>query len=301
MVRRARRVPTAACSPGDGQGALFTTTSEPSAPTTSSPSTASPAASPAREPRRRGSGLASLILRLRCGPSSLESLASFDPATSSSRTWRTSSLSMTEPSGEPFSGTWPRSGMTWRGTAFPLPPSAPRTAVTGSSPLLPTPTAWRRRGRRAAGADNGNELGRALTLLPTPRSSDMNGAGSRPRWAGDRTAVKLLPTPNDRRLEERDNEAAADAEATDRVASRGRRSRAGQVLDDAPRALLSSGASTSPPSADGKPSTGLRLNPSFVGWMMGTPSCGECGREWTDPDCPHSATAFTSTSAGSSA
>jgi site-specific DNA-cytosine methylase len=76
--------------------------------------------------------------------------------------------------------------------------------------------------------------------------------------------------------------------------------------DAAPDASLvgheqSSGASTSPPSADGKPSTGLRLNPSFVGWMMGTPSCGECGREWTDPDCPHSATAYTSTSAGSSA
>lgn len=64
-------------------------------------------------------------------------------------------------------------------------------------------------------------------------------------------------------------------------------------------ALLSTGATISPPSLDGKPSTGLRLNPSFVGWMMGTPSCNECGREWTDPDCPHSVTAFTSMSDGS--
>jgi hypothetical protein len=61
------------------------------------------------------------------------------------------------------------------------------------------------------------------------------------------------------------------------------------------------GVTTSPPSPDGKPFTGLRLNPSFVGWMMGTPSCGECGREWTDPDCPHSVTAFMSTADGSSA
>ena len=60
---------------------------------------------------------------------------------------------------------------------------------------------------------------------------------------------------------------------------------------------LSNGAATSPPSDGGKQSTALRLSPSFVGWMLGTATCGECGAEWTDPACRHSVTAFRSTSA----
>jgi hypothetical protein len=127
--------------------------------------------------------------------------------------WRTSSLSMMEPSGEPFSGTWPRSGLTWRGTAFPLPPSAPRTAVTGSSPLLPTPDAsvanyaedpdkWQARAdllKVKHGNGNGTPLAVAVKMLPTPRSSDMNGAGVHGQGGMDlRTAMQLLPTPTAR-------------------------------------------------------------------------------------------------------
>jgi hypothetical protein len=133
--------------------------------------------------------------------------------------------------------------------------------------LLPTPHGMAKEGQARRPGPTGNELGRALTLLPTPRSSDMNGAGEHGQGGMDlRAAVKLAT-----------------------------------AIHHQPGGSQSSGASTSPPSADGKPSTGLRLNPSFVGWMMGTPSCGECGREWTDPGCPHSATEYTSTSAGSSA
>jgi hypothetical protein len=50
------------------------------------------------------------------------------------------------------------------------------------------------------------------------------------------------------------------------------------------------GATTSPPSDDGKPSTALRLSPWFVEWMIGAP------QGWSDPDCPLSATAFACTS-----
>lgn len=63
-------------------------------------------------------------------------LASFDP---DGLLWRTSQLCL-DGALEPFSGTWPRSGMTRSGIAYRLQPSAPLTDVTGSG-LLPTPTA----------------------------------------------------------------------------------------------------------------------------------------------------------------
>jgi hypothetical protein len=70
------------------------------------------------------------------GPSTPDSFANFDPATSS---WRTSQLSLLEDSGE-FSGTWPRAGMTRNGIAYRLRPLAPLTGATESG-LLPTPEA----------------------------------------------------------------------------------------------------------------------------------------------------------------
>jgi hypothetical protein len=101
---------------------------------TSSPSTSSAAASPAKTQRRRNAAPASPELARVFGQSTPVSLASFDPTTSS---WRTSQLSLLEDSA-PFSETWPRSGMTRNGTAFQLQPLAPLTAVTGSG-LWPTP------------------------------------------------------------------------------------------------------------------------------------------------------------------
>jgi hypothetical protein len=187
--------------------------------------------------------LVSTILRLLSGPSSRDSFASYNPGTSRSRTWRQSALSILEPSGEPFSGTWPRWGMTWHGDAFELPTWEPRTDETESSPSLATPTAWlgRRRssaygdpkrwhyparsnelsdqiaaiallptphgmakeGQKRRGGPTGNELGRALTLLPTPVAGDGREKGGGGRWNKDsapleqtiKDEVKLLPTP----------------------------------------------------------------------------------------------------------
>jgi hypothetical protein len=284
------------------QGSLFTMTSAPSAPTTSEPSTASLAASRARERRAPGSGLGSLILRLRYGPSSSELFARYNPDGSWSRTYPRSSLFMGAMCGERFSGIWPRSGMTWRGIAFRLPPSALRTAVTGSSPLLPTPMARTQGGTQVSGDSRtgGPMLEEALKLLPSRYSaatalSETVGPASTPSADvpassaesscrdGDvsASAIKLLPTP-----------ASADGDRASNTYGRGN-----PTLKGSP----SSGASTNPPSTAGSASTGLRLNPLFVEWMMGAPVCGECGRGWTDIDCPHSATAYTSTSAGSSA
>lgn len=125
-----------------------------------------------------------------------------------------------------------------------------------------------------------------LTLLPTPMARTQSGTqvsgDSRtggPMLQGE--SVRMLPTPRARVDKEHGPDGKHWGELRPVVES------------------LSTGATISPPSPDGKPSTGLRLNPSFVGWMMGTTSCRDCGREWTDPDCPHSVTAFMFTSDGS--
>lgn len=226
-----------------------------------SPSTSSPAVFPAAASPALASARGSATPRLFCGTRCGESFARFDLVTYSSRTsqpysaWLRPQESLLDPSGEPWSGTWPRSAMTQSGTCFPLLPSAPHTSVSGCSALLPSPMARTQSGTEVSGEGRtgGPMLQEAvLGLLPTPHGMPKEGQARRPG-----------PTGNE----------------------------LGRAL---------TGATTSPPSSDGKPSTGLRLNPSFVGWMMATPSCGACGREWTDPDCPHSATEFTSMSRSSS-
>ncbi len=68
------------------------------------------------------------------GVNMLESLAIFDPASSS---WKTSQLCLLEDLGA-SSEAWPRSGMTRNGIAYPLPPLAPRISAIGFG-YLPTP------------------------------------------------------------------------------------------------------------------------------------------------------------------
>lgn len=138
-----------------------------------------------------------------------EPIATWDPT---AKVWTTPVSSA--PS-EPFSATWPTSGMTRRGRAFALPTSEPRTAASGcsSSPgrLLPTPEAklsdsgpdYARATRPGSG---GHDLTTAVHLLPTPTVALAEG-GQRSR-SGDRSGElllggialaaaegKLLPTP----------------------------------------------------------------------------------------------------------
>ena len=86
-----------------------------------------------------------------------------------------------------YSATWPSSGMTLRGQAYELPTSAPRTDDSGFSfsPGLPTPRArdWKR----------GGKDGVEVALLPSPRTSDMNGPGLHGTGGPDlRTVVAML-------------------------------------------------------------------------------------------------------------
>jgi hypothetical protein len=148
------------------------------------------------------------------------------PASSSWRTWRTSSLSTTEPSGEKFSGTWPRSGTTRNGTAFRLPPLAPRTSVTGFCALLPTAASGHR--RPAEVEHDGAQLRRRSGSLRR-RHEPQRVEGVAVEWGEYEPAIRRWEAVHD-----------------------------------------------------------LRLSPWFVEWMMGAPE------GWSDPDCPLSATEFSS-------
>ena len=133
------------------------------------------------------------------GSSSPELLARYDPA---SRSWKTSQRSLLE-GWAPFSGTWPRSGMTRSGTAFRLPPLARLTdgIESGSSPI-PTPTAGDSRGSGSRNtASSRAHPGVSLTdyvrgdggtgrTWPTPDASVAN-LGERPdTWLARRERVK---------------------------------------------------------------------------------------------------------------
>lgn len=100
---------------------------------------------------------------------------------------------------EPFSETWPpsgsmRSGSAWGRTRSGLPTVGGASSSTRGR-LLSTPVA------SDGGTDRGSSAGWGLRdetrrLLPTPRTSDTNGAGTHGDGGMDlRTAVSLLPTP----------------------------------------------------------------------------------------------------------
>jgi len=147
------------------------------------------------------------------GPPSSEPFASLGPDGWSLRThplcW---DLTTGEVSGE-SSPAWPKQGMTRGGDAFELPTLARRTDVSGSSSLLPTPTAnnyemddtnayLERRERCKEKAQNGNgfglTLGMAVRLLPTPTSRDHKGQNQRGDDSCLPGALALLPTPTAR-------------------------------------------------------------------------------------------------------
>lgn len=258
--------------------------------------TSSPAASPVRGRVVRVGAKVLTIPKLRFGERCVESFAILNLVSYSWRTLQTSSLSGTEPSSEKFSGTWPRSGSMRNGTAFLLPPLAPLTVVIASlSPLFPTPTgtmgekrAWpdlARSLRTTTGDDLATAMGR---LLPTPHGFGKDGQARRPGPTGNelgRAMTRLLPTPS-AWLGRRTIGQTGDAS---RVEDPNRSTELSDLM-----AYLSNGANTPVPSNVGSPSSAdVLLSPWFVEWMMGAPE------GWSDPDCPLSATEFSSRPAGS--
>jgi 5-methylcytosine-specific restriction endonuclease McrA len=110
------------------------------------------------------------------GASTPDSLAFYDPATSSWRTFETSLLATADDGSEEFLETWPSSGMTRNGVSYRLLTPGHPTSASGSG-LLPTPT--------AADSDRGSltymrgnpTLKGAAQTWGTPTASEHTGAG----------------------------------------------------------------------------------------------------------------------------
>ncbi len=147
-------------------------------------SLASPSQQPEQEKRLMTHGTS--------GPIPTESFVKFDHE---SRCWRTFQGSFTNPTGEPYSGTWPRAGLLLNGTVYRLRPSVPLTAATDFGFLLPTPQ--RMDGQKGGGPPNEkanikrwggvNSLGRMAALGKWPT---MTSTRSRNRTSGRQPGSK---------------------------------------------------------------------------------------------------------------
>lgn len=215
------------------------------------------------------------MTRAGSGRTSRGPLASYDPATSS---WRTFADTLDGDS-ELFSGPLPTWGMTRRGVLSALPKPELRTAANECSSLLPSPRAnkWgpadshgkvpavllptpttTQRGpdtyqetRPAAGPN----LHNAIALLPTPKATDGTKGGPNQRGSsGDLmlpSAVLLLPTP-----------AAHDSGNDPQTHLRKKPGRSQvtslQIIVD--HGLLSSGGHMAPPLNDGESPQGAQLH-----------------------------------------
>lgn len=153
------------------------------------PSMSSPAGSPVRTYHMLASELASKVNDLVCGRSSPDLLARFDPG---SRSWKTCQACLV-PGMDEFSATWPRSGMTLFGTAYPLLPSAPLTGGTGCG-SWPTPRANDAETRGEIDPTNPrNGLPGAVRMWPTPAAHEAR-LGYQRRDTGKKGSQKSLTT-----------------------------------------------------------------------------------------------------------
>ena len=143
----------------------------------------------------------------------LQHIAQWNPTT---QLWETEQADLFSGQQEPFSETWPTSGMTRSGQLWPLPMSAHRIGGNEYSSLLPTPVVMDSVGARNSTAWRSNSnhninIGDTLTdvfwkmaqergeMLPTPRATDGTKGGPNQRGSsGDLmlpSALHLLPTP----------------------------------------------------------------------------------------------------------
>lgn len=248
----------------------------------------SAAGSPARTSASRDEALALRVSAAACGLSMPGSLASYDPATSS---WRTSQLCL-DGGLERFSETWPRSGLTRSGTAYPLRPLARPTDATASG-LWPTPTCSDQNTGSATSERRDRPYGICLAdaarIWPTPKRSDdrigmPNRVGNPARHGGWNLNdwVARWPTPT---ISGNHNRKGASATSGDGL------SEAVQVWPTpAARDYRSPSLKAGTDEYFRKPTSGLplndavggALNPTWVEWLMGLPA------GWTD--CGPSAT-----------
>ncbi len=179
------------------------------------------------------------------GTSSLGSLARYDPDMCSWRTWQRCLLE----EWEPFSVTFPRSGMTQNGTLFQLQPLVRRTGGSECG-SLPTPTT--KANQMCPSMMSRGVACRNLraAMFPTPKASaagpDFAKVGRSKTGISLATAVAMWPTPQ-----------AADRKATGQP---GTKSHANHL---ARGSLLTAAVTES--------TGGGSLNPTWVEWLMGFP------------------------------
>lgn len=236
--------------------------------------TSSAAGSPVRtSPLQDVRGAFATVRGRGSGASTLASSESFDLRSLSSRT--------SAPSGAEGSTscsvTLPRAGTMRRGIASPLPPSAPLTAVTGSSwsrGEYPTPTAT-----PYGSGQNGTKQGRPFNnagtpslhtwakARPTPSATDWKGSSRVGQRRGQLSeAILLWPSPT-----------RSDARGSRRHGYRGSAHPGTTLLDAA------SGRLDLPMPKDGERTPWpVALNPLFVEALMGFPA------GWTGVDLPPS-------------
>ena len=201
------------------------------------------------------------------GQTPLESFGKWDP---DSCCWRTYQASLLTGMQEPWSGNWPKSGMTACGTAYRLWPSVPRTSVGGGG-ALPTPDA-----NRSSYAGNG--YGQNLRQMaktgawPTPKAHEHMDRNVR----GNLTlngAAKLWPTPQSH------DQGMGDPTRVGRFGTKhGDRNLNDEVLmwpTPTARDRRSFNGAVPPPHHRGSDclvtQVGGQLNPRWVEWLMGLP------------------------------
>ncbi len=171
---------------------------------------------------------------------SYEPFAWFDH---SARCWRTWQRCLVE-GWQPYSGAWPRSGMTRSGIAYQRQPLVRLTSGTASGSLLPTPEATNTKAiaLRSAGRSPRN----FLSPLPTPTVNGNHNRKGLSKTSGDGLAtwVKKWPTPVARDYKGQGMSVA--------------RREAGRPPDNLCSAVLLTDGSGS-------------LNPPWVEWLMGFP------------------------------
>lgn len=200
--------------------------------------------------------------------------------------WETDQASLYCEHSERYSVTWPTSGMTRSGTAYPPPTSAHRTSGSGCSfspcdlpmsdgcsTLLPTPRAsdGTKGGPNQRGSSGDLMLPSAVArLLPTPTTSDTNGIGAHGTGGTDlRTAVSLLPTPQAR--DGRDNSPTLPSPTT----AHARMTQGKRVLEDA-IALL-----PTPTARDWKGTNQRQDTTCLPGALLPTPTAADADRTST--------------------
>ena len=167
--------------------------------------------------------------------------------------------------------------------------------------MLPTPMARVNGGTEVSGASRTGGPMLREALLPTPSKSDGEKTGQR-YGKGDLKlsgAAALLPTPSVRLLPtpvaSDDNKSVEAHMAMKARMKGGPRSEITSLQVLSKKWAAETGAATPEPSPDGKKPPAPLLNPCFVEWMLGLPA------GWSDPDCPLSATEFSSRPDGWSA